>query len=175
MVKTKTLIFFLYISLLFNCECFSNLQESALNTMTYCYWFTNFNRSFERFVCMKTVIFLSRVQSPLTLQVTEQGCLTFNNSSVSIASVCVNNISNEACRRKQTKLSFCKVLNVQRYFLAFDFCRFFVVIRFFPSPPQRPMTSNFKGFSIPDFIHYIYFPILILEKEPVFSLLNVQC
>ena len=131
MVKTKTLIFFLYISLLFNCECFSNLQESALNTMTYCYWFTNFNRSFERFVCMKTVIFLSRVQSPLTLQVTEQGCLTFNNSSVSIASVCVNNISNEACRIKQTKLSFCKVLNVQRYFLAFDFCRFCVVIRFF--------------------------------------------
>ena len=33
----------------------------------------------------------------------------------------------------------------------------------------------FEGFSISDFIHYIYFPILILEKEPVFSLLNVQC
>ena len=46
---------------------------------------------------------------------------------------------------------------------------------FFLSQPQRPMTSDFKGFSIPDFIHYIYFPILILEKEPVFSLLNVQC
>jgi len=30
------------------------------------------------------------------------------------------------------------------------------------------MTSNLDGFSIPDFIHYIYFPILILEKEPVF-------
>ena len=45
----------------------------------------------------------------------------------------------------------------------------------FPSPPQRPMTSNFEGFSIPDFIHYIYFPILILEKEPVFSLFNVEC
>ena len=30
------------------------------------------------------------------------------------------------------------------------------------------MTSYFEGFSIPDFIHYIYFPILILEKEPVF-------
>ena len=42
-------------------------------------------------------------------------------------------------------------------------------------PPQRPMTSDFEGFSIPDFIHYIYFPILILEKEPAFSLLNVQC
>ena len=27
-----------------------------------------------------------------------------------------------------------------------------------------------EGFSIPDFIHYIYFPILIREKEPVFSL-----
>ena len=38
----------------------------------------------------------------------------------------------------------------------------------FSSPPQRPMTSDFEGFSIPDFIHYIYFPILILEKEPVF-------
>jgi len=31
---------------------------------------------------------------------------------------------------------------------------------FFSSP-----TS--KGFSIPDIIHYIYFPILILEEEPV--------
>ena len=35
-------------------------------------------------------------------------------------------------------------------------------------PQKRPMTSNFEGFSIPDFIHYIYFPILILEKEPAF-------
>ena len=30
------------------------------------------------------------------------------------------------------------------------------------------MTSDFQGFYIPDFIHYIYFLILILEKEPVF-------
>ena len=30
---------------------------------------------------------------------------------------------------------------------------------FFSSPPQQPMTSDFEGFSIPDFIHYIYFPI----------------
>ena len=45
----------------------------------------------------------------------------------------------------------------------------------FSSPPQQPLTSDFKGFSIPDFIHYIYFPILIFDKEPVFSLLNVQC
>ena len=33
------------------------------------------------------------------------------------------------------------------------------------------MTSDFEGFSIPDFIHYIYFPNLILEKEPVFPYL----
>ena len=26
----------------------------------------------------------------------------------------------------------------------------------FSSPPQRPMTSDFVGFSIPDVIHYIY-------------------
>ena len=61
------------------------------------------------------------------------------------------------------------------FFLALDFCRFCVVIRVFSSPPQRPMTSDFEAFSIPEFIHYILFPFLILEKEPVFSLLNVQC
>ena len=33
------------------------------------------------------------------------------------------------------------------------------------------MTSDFEGFSIPDFIHYIYFPILILEKDPLFPFL----
>ena len=60
------------------------------------------------------------------------------------------------------------------FFLSFDFCRFCVVIRFFLSPPQQPMTSNFEGFSIPDFIQYIYFPILILEKEPVFPLLMLS-
>ena len=31
------------------------------------------------------------------------------------------------------------------------------------------MTSDFEGFSIPDFIHYIYFPILIIENEPVLN------
>ena len=38
----------------------------------------------------------------------------------------------------------------------------------FPSPPHRSMTSDFEGFSIPDLIHYIFCPILILEKEPIF-------
>ena len=38
----------------------------------------------------------------------------------------------------------------------------------FSSPPQWPMTSIYEGFSIPDFIHYIFFANLILQKEPVF-------
>ena len=37
------------------------------------------------------------------------------------------------------------------------------------------MTSDFEGFSIPDFIHYIFFPILILQKEPVYPFFNVEC
>ena len=44
----------------------------------------------------------------------------------------------------------------------------------FSSPPQRPMTSDFEGFSIPDFIHYIYFPILILELAMISICLIIQ-
>ena len=65
-----------------------------------------------------------------------------------------------------------------KVFLFFFSVRLLSVLRghsFFSSPPQQPMTSDFEGISIPDFIHYIYFPILILEKEPVFTLLNVKC
>ena len=69
------------------------------------------------------------------------------------------------------------ILFLKKLFIFFS-ARLLSVLRghsFFSSPPQRPMTSDFEGFSISDFIHYIYFPILILEKEPVFSLFNVQC
>ena len=79
-----------------------------------------------------------------------------------------------------TKTNTKQILN---YSLHIDFFSFlFLTIRLlsvlrghsvFSSPPQRPMTSDFEGFSIPDFINYIYFPILILEKEPVFSLLRL--
>ena len=31
-----------------------------------------------------------------------------------------------------------------------------------------------RGISIPDVIHYIYFPILILQKEPVFPFLMLS-
>ena len=49
-----------------------------------------------------------------------------------------------------------------------DFCWFYVIICFFSSPPQRPLISDFEEISIPDFIHYTFCPILILQKEPVF-------
>ena len=35
----------------------------------------------------------------------------------------------------------------------------------FSSPPQCPMTSDSEWFSIPDFIHYIYFPVLRLKSQ----------
>ena len=79
-------------------------------------------------------------------------------------------VTREMCRFVYIWLSF--------FFIFFFSFRLLSVLRghsIFSSPPQRQMTSDFEGFSIPDFIHYIYFLILILEKEPVFSLLNVQC
>ena len=60
------------------------------------------------------------------------------------------------------------------FFLAFDFCRFCVVIRFF-HPRHKgqwpPTSKDFYTRSYP--LHY--FLILILEKEPVFFLFNVEC
>ena len=43
------------------------------------------------------------------------------------------------------------------YFLAFDFLSVLRGHLVFSSPPQRPMTSDFEGFSIPDVIHFIFF------------------
>ena len=48
-------------------------------------------------------------------------------------------------------------------FLAFDFCRFCVVIRFFYPHHNGQWPPTSKDF-LPDFIHYIYFPILILSS-----------
>ena len=64
-----------------------------------------------------------------------------------------------------------KMITIKKKNIFFS-VRLLLVLRghffFFLSQPQRPMTSDF---SIPDFIHYIYFPILIFEKEPVFPFL----
>ena len=62
------------------------------------------------------------------------------------------------------------------YFLWFFSVRLLSVLRghsFFHPRHNGQVTSDFEGFSIPDFIHYIkfYFPILNLEKEPVFPFL----
>jgi len=36
------------------------------------------------------------------------------------------------------------------------------------------MTPDFEGFSIPDFIHYIFFPILIIEEAVVCELRGLR-
>ena len=68
----------------------------------------------------------------------------------------------------------CIVLNFENKVfkkkIVFDFCRFCVVIRFFISATTANDLPLWRIF-IPDCIHYIYFPILILEKEPVFPFL----
>ena len=89
------------------------------------------------------------------------------------------------CCRRETDVSTgrtysrctCTVSNITLYnnclvflfFLAFYFCRFCVVIRFF-IPATTANDLRLWRISIPDYIHYIYFPILILEKEPVFPI-----
>ena len=45
-----------------------------------------------------------------------------------------------------------------------------VILFFHPATMANDLRLS-KGFSIPDFIHHIYFPILVLEKEPVFPFL----
>ena len=58
--------------------------------------------------------------------------------------------------------------SVVLFFLAFDFCRFCVVIRFFHPRHngQWPLTS--KDFLSQILSNMFNFPILILEKEPVY-------
>ena len=58
-------------------------------------------------------------------------------------------------------------------FLALDFCRFCMTIRFFhPHNGQWPTTS--KGFLSQILPITFFFPILILEKEPVFPFLMLS-
>ena len=63
---------------------------------------------------------------------------------------------------------------LQLCFLAFDFCRFCVVIRFFHPRHNGQWALTSKDFYTRYYpLHY--FLILFLEKEPVFSLFNVEC
>ena len=50
-------------------------------------------------------------------------------------------------------------------FLAFDFCRFCVVIRVFFIPATTANDLRLRRISKTDVIHYIFCPIFILQKE----------
>ena len=67
------------------------------------------------------------------------------------------------------------VYNVLQFFLflGFDFCRFCVVIRFFPSPPQRPMTSDFAGF-LYQILSITSFSYLNSWERASISLFNIE-
>ena len=56
-------------------------------------------------------------------------------------------------------------------FLALDFCRFCVVIRFFIPATMANDLGLQKDFLSQILSHYIYFPVLILEKEPVLDVM----
>ena len=58
-------------------------------------------------------------------------------------------------------------------FLAFDFCRFCVVIRLCSSPPQRPMTSDFDGF-LYQFLSITLYSNLNSWERASISLFNVE-
>ena len=64
------------------------------------------------------------------------------------------------------------IVCLEWFFWIFFSVRLFSVLRghsVFSSTPQRPMTSDFEGFSIPDFIHYILFSYLnSYERASIF-------
>ena len=62
---------------------------------------------------------------------------------------------------------FCYPVFFIYFFLAFDFVGSARSFGFF-IPATTANDLRIRRISIPDFIHYIYFPILILKKEPVF-------
>ena len=66
-------------------------------------------------------------------------------------------------------------LNRILFFLggAFDFCGFCVIIHFF-IPVTTANDIWLRRISIPEFIHYIFCPIIILQKEPVFPSLMLS-
>ena len=69
---------------------------------------------------------------------------------------------------------FCLKTDLKKKKLAFDFCRFCVVIRFFIPGHNDQWPPNSKDFLSQTLSITFIFPVLILEKEPVFCILNVQ-
>jgi len=76
---------------------------------------------------------------------------------------------------KQTQYVDKTSLTLNLFSFFFFGVRFLSVLRghSFFIPATTANGIQLQRISIPDFIHYIYFPILNLEKKPVFSLLKV--
>ena len=92
------------------------------------------------------------------------GSILNNLKYESMHGVCLNN--------NQTKYTYYKHTPQDAiwsilFFVAFAFCRFCVVIRFFHPHHNGQWPPTSKDF-YPIFYSLHYFPILILEKEPVF-------
>ena len=71
---------------------------------------------------------------------------------------CAQGKSSNSRLRLHVHLSVYLIIIIS-FFLFFFSVRLVSVLRghsVCSSPPQRPMTSDFEGFSIPDFIHYIF-------------------
>ena len=67
---------------------------------------------------------------------------------------------------------FCIWYTYSQFLLAFAFCRFSLIIRFF-IPATTANDLRLRRISIPDFIHYIFVLSLFFKKR--FSLFNVVC
>ena len=65
-------------------------------------------------------------------------------------------------------------MSLNQICLAFDFCRFCVIIRVVFIPATTANDLRLLRNFIPDFIHYIVCPIFILQKELVFPFLMLS-
>ena len=65
-------------------------------------------------------------------------------------------------------------IDLQLFFLAFDFCRFCVVILIFSSPPKRPMASDIKVF-LSQSVSITLLPYLNTWERASISLFDVEC
>ena len=96
-----------------------------------------------------------------------------NNSNLLLSCFLTNLICILFTNDSNLLLSIFLFLNFSKYFFGVRLLSVLCGHSVFPSPPQRPMTSDFEGFSIPDFIHYIIFYLNSSERA-VISLFNVE-
>ena len=107
---------------------------------------------------------------------------TWSTTGFNKRNIFLVNIDNESYLNRHITITYLQYMYKNTWFHSVKYIQFlhlfFMLLTFvrsvwsfvFSPLPQRPMTSDFEGFSIPDFIHHIYYLI-----KPVFSLFNVQC